>query len=1181
METEENVEIAQKGCIRDEFLEAAEVKDLTDSLSAIYKDQIAVELAIEKFTRIVDEYQEQPHLMDPYMEEMLVRILNIARRRDHDPALSHLAFKFMYLLTKARGLKTVVRLLPHEVVDLEPVLNYIYQQDATDYETWETRYMLFLWMSIICMIPFDMARLDSNAQTATGEVREPTMLRILNIGKRYLSVCDKSRDAAAWMVAKFLTRQDVKNEQLPDFMDWSIKTMTEANLETMPGMTALSGVMMAMAQLFKHGKREDLVEYAPILLTTMINLNLFEVKNTQIRKFAIKLTQRLGLTFLKSRVAAWRYKRGSRSLAENLKANGMGDTVPKVKEEDLDEDYDVPEQVEDVIEKLLVGLRDTDTVVRWSAAKGVGRITNRLPQELADQVVESVLELFSSVERDEAWHGGCLALAELGRRGLLVPERLPEVVPVVLKALLYDEKRGACSVGSHVRDAACYVCWSFARAYDPEVIKGHVNNIATSLVIATIFDREVNCRKAASAAFQENVGRQGTFPHGIDIVTTADYFAVSSKVNTYLNISLYIAQFEEYTQAMIDHLTTIKIAHWDFVIRELTSQALHKLTVKDPEYMKSQVVTRLIPLCTGIDLNTRHGATLAVAEIVHALSLLAQSENRTIADYLDGECISALKEITSTMEIGKMFKGMTGEVLKPAACELIQKLSLSKLPCPEQDTVDHWQSILDDSIIETLRTVTDIHDKAVLALRALCNQYYQLENGQPIPAKQDEILNRYMTAAKSGQEFTRMGATMALGVLPKFFILGKVDQVIETLLGAATKTATSEKFAEARRDAFTAMSSICTTVGISRSESKEGISPSQLKEIFTALFEGMKDYTMDSRGDVGAWVREACMVSFTEIMQLVLQCDQSLLDQGSYIFLIQNLVQQAAEKIDRTRGVAGGILLKLLHQESPVVPYIPHREELMKIFPKSDIELLNWSAPSDCFPKITQLLTLPQYQYHVLLGLTVSVGGLTESLVKHSGSSLLSFLRNHNSPDELQTVTDIVLKIFRDFQKIDRVSIPMMKMADLVLSSGSFDNLLASKESSFPTSLLKTLKAEINKSADAQKLLISIDLFCSLIQFEGNIRRKCLSQLFLFLCHRYPKIRKTAANKLYEALLVYDDIFPEENSETVQELLTETNWQDSISAVRPIRNQLCDLVGIPKPIVKTKQSKAEEGDDQT
>jgi hypothetical protein len=41
-------------------------------------------------------------------------------------------------------------------------------------------------------------------------------------------------------------------------------------------------------------------------------------------------------------------------------------------------------------------------------------VTGRLPQDLADQVVGSVLELFNPREGDGAWHGGCLALAELG-----------------------------------------------------------------------------------------------------------------------------------------------------------------------------------------------------------------------------------------------------------------------------------------------------------------------------------------------------------------------------------------------------------------------------------------------------------------------------------------------------------------------------------------------------------------------------------------------------------------------------------------------------------------------------------------------------------------------------------------------------------------------------------------------
>jgi hypothetical protein len=51
------------------------------------------------------------------------------------------------------------------------------------------------------------------------------------------------------------------------------------------------------------------------------------------------------------------------------------------------------------------------------------------------------------------------------------------------------------------------------------------------------------------------------------------------------------------------------------------------------------------------------------------------------------------------------------------------------------------------------------------------------------------------------------------------------------------------------------------------------------------------------------------------------------------------------------------------------------------IVSRDDCSDLNWSSPTECFPRVTQLLSLETYQYPVLLGLTVSVGGLTESLV--------------------------------------------------------------------------------------------------------------------------------------------------------------------------------------------------------
>uniref|UniRef100_U3ITR5 Tubulin-specific chaperone D n=1 Tax=Anas platyrhynchos platyrhynchos TaxID=8840 RepID=U3ITR5_ANAPP len=986
----QELDVIARGSALESFTESQEVRGLVGGLAAVCGDRAARETAVEKFIVIMDKYQEQPHLLDRHLEWMMNLLLDIVRDSASPSELFHLAFKFLYIITKVRGYKLFLRLFPHEVGDLQPVLDMLMDQNPKDCETWETRYMLLLWLSMICLIPFDLARFDGNTVSEEGHARMPTMDRILKVAKCYLVVSDKARDAAAVLVSKFIVRPDVRQKRMADFLDWTLSMLSKSSFQTMEGTVVMNGMLQALAQLFKHGKREDCLPYAGTVLECLDNCKLSESNQMVLRKLGMKLVQRLGLTFVKPKVAKWRYQRGCRSLAANLQAKGSVTQNQMINvaanEAEDDEAYDIPGEIENVVEQLLVGLKDKDTIVRWSAAKGIGRITGRLPKELADDVVGSLLDCFSFQETDNAWHGGCLALAELGRRGLLLPSRISDVVPVILKALTYDEKRGSCSVGSNVRDAACYVCWAFARAYDPSELIPFINQISSALVIAAVFDRDVNCRRAASAAFQENVGRQGTFPHGIDILTAADYFAVGNRVNCYLTISVYIAGFPEYTQPMIDHLVNMKINHWDSVIRELATKALHNLTPRAPEYMANVVLPRLLPLSVGTDLHTRHGAILACAEITHALCKLAEENNRSVTYYFNEKSLEGLKQIHQ--EVCR--KGLGGELMRPAVCTLIEKLSLSKMPFRGDPIIGGWQWLINDSL-RSLPLVSStarqhIKESAVSALAALCNEYYINEKGEADPALQDELVTRYISGLQNTEEMIRCGFSLALGALPRFLLKGRLQQVLEGLKKATIISPEDVSFAQSRRDALIAIAKVCQTVGVKGEGSQEEyVCKDNVTQIYATLLNGVTDYTTDSRGDVGGWVRKAAMTSLMEVTLLLVQNEAELINANICKQIMCWLAQQAAEKIDKFRAHAGSVFLTLLHFDRPPVPHIPHREELERIFPRSETETLNWNASSEAFPRITQLLGLPTYQYYVLLGLSVSVGGLTETTVRKQG----------------------------------------------------------------------------------------------------------------------------------------------------------------------------------------------------
>ena len=63
--------------------------------------------------------------------------------------------------------------------------------------------MLLLWLSILVMIPFDLCRMDgSQVTTPTSGKSLKIVDRIFDIGKVYIGVQDKCRDAAALLMAR-------------------------------------------------------------------------------------------------------------------------------------------------------------------------------------------------------------------------------------------------------------------------------------------------------------------------------------------------------------------------------------------------------------------------------------------------------------------------------------------------------------------------------------------------------------------------------------------------------------------------------------------------------------------------------------------------------------------------------------------------------------------------------------------------------------------------------------------------------------------------------------------------------------------------------------------------------------------------------------------------------------------
>ncbi|CAK1546044.1 unnamed protein product [Leptosia nina] len=1176
------------GCALEQFSEVEEVLNMIDNVKNIYNTP-TFEAEYDKLYNILKQYYEQPHLLDPHLDKILAKFMGIIKDKSSQPELKHATFNYMYQIIRVRGYKVVVRHLPHEVSDLLTVLTFLEAQNPNEKDTWRGRFVLLLWLSIVVIIPFHMSRLDGFApeQPGAGSSKKLTVMdRIFNICKTYALSKDTCAEASAYLASKFLIRSDVKELYMGAFFNWACDLHSNIQEEN----TIHYGVLAAVAAVLKHGKRDDLLPFAPKLLEWVTTQNYKNHKAILVRKYGVKIVQRIGLTFLRPRVAAWRYTRGSRSLAVTLGGvAAAGDTEPITSLPD-DDDQDIPQEVEDVVELLLCSLRDDDTVVRWSAAKGVGRIGARLPALAAADVCESVLTLFAEHERDTAWHGGCMALAELARRGLLSPQQLSSAVRCAVRALSRDEVRAGGGAGGAraARDSACHAAWAFARAYDAQALAPHADALANALIATACFDREINCRRAAAAAYQENVGRHGMFPHGINVLTTADFHSVGPRHNSYLVVAPQIAAYPEYTQPLIDHLVDLKVEHWDFAIRELAAKALYKLTDKIPDYMATIVLPKLVQKTESIDLNVRHGAILAIGEVIYALSQ-AKLPNGQKADTLISEDVSScVRSLVGRLASRQQFRGLGGELMRQACCHCIAKLSLAHAPYHQDPTIDEWLNLIEECLSHEVQV---IREKAIEAMPLVFEVYLQNDDlvydGVKAKEKRAHLMEKYCeqlsNAGVNGLLF-RMGYARAVGSLPKFVLSEHLPNVIRSLIECTKVTEGTTKWAEARRDAVVGLTEVCQTMGI------VGGVEGHIRDVVKALLDCLAEYTTDMRGDVGAWVREASMSGLLSICrQCAIEAPQ-FNDSEVISAVMCGVAQQAVEKIDRTRAHAGRIFTSLIYNEPPV-SNIPHHDALKRIFPSDEVEIkpqrqeeeeqltsensnvVLWLFPGHTMPRFVQLLNYPAYRYHIIKGLVVSAGEITESLVKHTTQSLFSYLNSlHEDLETLKSICDTIIQVFRDNLHVKRITGPIFNFLDRLLSSGSISPILENKESTFAMDVLKHLKLELKGGKNIYKLLDSINVLCQLIQVGGVVAAQSLGPLVIYLCYAERYVRRCAAARLYEALTLYGDVcdLPADNLDQVMSILADTDWEKDVNELRPIRNEICDLMGIERPVMKQK-----------
>lgn len=573
------------------------------------------------------------------------------------------------------------------------------------YMVWEESFVMLLWLSHLLLAPFDLSSMSSdNAgiqfHNSLLYVNLPTNIppiakRLVRMSTYHLSLPSKAREAAGALLVRLAVRTDMRKVGLQTILiDWALSSVRAKSDATTPtSIYGLIGVLSFLAGFVASAENEVL---KPLLSRTYNSIHHADSdqspssaganSSASARKLIIKIDRALAVVGMKID-----------SKAPNSSDPSLGEGA-----------------LEDIVDHLLMALEDKDTPVRLAASKALSVIAVELEPDMVEQIIDMIDErlyedalwedaqtevdaLGNSVPNLEAvsalrWHGLILALSQLIFRGSMPPKSVLAKVMYSLVIALRFEQRSSLgnSVGTSVRDAACFGLWALSRRYSTAEIKRYkpirtedydgpiestrripgneihsvgvsavsrpttsetdhsavvstLQILANELMLASTLDAAGNIRRGASAALQEMIGRHPEdIKYGIDLVQVVDYHGIALRSRAMTEIAISVSQIEPiYWQSILHGLLDWRgVRSGDAECRRNAAHSIGLLAhSRGPEMVAStiSILQRRLDACEIPNVAERHGIMLAMAETVSRWSEVDLSSRPRLSVPMEGE----------------------------------------------------------------------------------------------------------------------------------------------------------------------------------------------------------------------------------------------------------------------------------------------------------------------------------------------------------------------------------------------------------------------------------------------------------------------------------------------------------------------------------------------------------------